>query len=220
MNILVVEDEPKLNQSIVLGLRNRGYVVDGALDGQEGERKAIVGKYDLLILDIMMPKQDGMMLCRRLRERGMGTPVLFLTARDSIDDRVVGLDTGADDYLVKPFSFEELSARVRSLLRRGPSLTISMLELAGLKVDIRSQTVSVEGKELELTAREYALLVYLIRHKGEVVTREDLLSKVWDEFSDTLSNVVDVHLKNLRKKLPKSYARRIKTVWGKGYRLA
>lgn len=220
MKILVVEDEPKLNKGLVLGLQHRGYTVDAAFDGEEGEQLARAGAYDVAIFDVMMPKRSGVEACRRLRAAGISTPILFLTARDAVEEKIEGLDAGADDYLVKPFAFEELLARVRTLLRRRPEMLHEVLELDALRLDTRAQSLSVGGKPIELTLREYGVLEYLLRNKGAVVTREDLLSNVWDRFFDSLSNVVDVHLKNLRKKLPPAYAKRIETVWGKGYRLA
>ncbi|HCB56054.1 TPA: DNA-binding response regulator, partial [Candidatus Uhrbacteria bacterium] len=195
------------------------YAVDFSFDGEEGEKLAKLEGYDLIILDIMLPKRDGLTVCQNLRGSGIQTPILFLTARDTTDDKILGLDLGGDDYLVKPFSFEELVARVRTLLRRTPQLTPDVLELDDLQVDTRAQLVNVGGKKIELTLREYGLLEYLLRNRGLVITREDVLSHVWDRFHDSFSNVVDVHLKNLRKKLPKNYAKRIQTVWGKGYRI-
>lgn len=220
MKILIIEDEPKLNKGLVLGLKNRGYAVDFAYDGDEGEKLAKVNKYDLIILDIMMPRRDGLEVCRSLRSWSIATPILFLTARDSIEDKIIGLDFGGDDYLVKPFSFEELVARIRALLRRTPSVVSDVFSWGELVLDTRAQTVQIKNKSLELTLREYGLLEYLLRNRGAVVTREDILTHVWDRFYDSFSNVVDVHLKNLRKKLPKDYAKRITTVWGKGYRLS
>lgn len=220
MKVLIVEDEPKLNKGLVQGLQQLGYAVDAAFDGEEGEKLARLNTYDVIVLDIMMPKRDGLAMCHNLRRFEIHTPILFLTAKDALQDKIVGLDSGADDYLVKPFSFEELTARLRALQRRQPVATSDILELDGLYLDRRSQKVTVAGKELTLTLREYGLLEYLLRHQGAVVTREDILSNVWDRFYDAFSNVVDVHLKNLRKKLPKEYAKRLKTIWGKGYRLA
>ena len=220
MKILVVEDEPKLNKGLVTGLQNRGYAVDFAFDGEEGETMARMNGYDLIILDIMMPKRDGLTVCANLRAAGTTTPVLFLTAKDAVDDRITGLNGGADDYLVKPFAFGELVARVRTLLRRPPLTATDILELDKLRLNTREQRITIDGKELSLTLREFALLEYLLRNKGAMVTREDILDHVWDRFYDSFSNVVDVHLKNLRKKLPKEYAKRIETVWGKGYRVA
>lgn len=219
MKLLVVEDEPKLNKAIAQGLQQRGFAVDTALDGETGERLARLNGYDAIILDVMLPLQDGFTVCRKLRAHGITTPILFLTAKDQVEDKVEGLDLGADDYLVKPFSFDELHARIRSLLRR-PALTGSdILILDELQLDTRAQKVTVAKKEIDLTLREYGVLEYLLRKKGMVVTRQDLLDHVWDQFYDAFSNVVDVHLKNLRKKLPSAYANRITTIWGKGYRL-
>jgi DNA-binding response OmpR family regulator len=220
MKLLVVEDEPKLNKGLVQGLQARGYAVDFAFDGVEGENMARMNGYDLVVLDIMLPKRNGLEVCRNLRAARVGTPVLFLTAKDAVDDRIAGLDQGADDYLVKPFSFGELEARIRTLLRRPALVVADTLELDGLSLDTRAQKLTVDGKEIALTLREFALLEYFLRNQGVVVSREDLLDHVWDRFFDSFSNVVDVHLKNLRKKLPSSYAKRIETVWGKGYRLA
>jgi DNA-binding response OmpR family regulator len=220
MKILVVEDEPKLNKGLVQGLKTRGYAVDFAFDGEEGEKLARLNDYDLIILDIMMPKRDGLEVCRNLRAAGIHLPVLFLTAKDATEDKIKGLDIGGDDYLVKPFSFDELAARIRTLLRRQPLTTSDILTLGGLHLDTRAQTVTVEGREISLTLREYGLLEYMLRNKDAVITREDILSHVWDRFFDSFSNIIDVHLKNLRKKLPEKYAKRIKTVWGKGYRIA
>ncbi len=220
MKLLVVEDEPKLNKGLVTGLQQRGYAVDFAFDGEAGENMARLNGYDVILLDVMLPKRDGFEVCRRLRKDGIQTPVLFLTAKDSTEDTVNGLDLGGDDYLVKPFSFDELAARLRTLLRRPPVTVSPILTLDELELNPRAQQVTVGGKEIALTLREYGVLEYLLRNKGAVVTRQDLLDHVWDQFFDSFSNVVDVHLKNLRKKLPPSYARRLKTIWGKGYRLA
>lgn len=220
MRILVVEDEPKLNKGIVHGLQSRGYAVDFAFEGQAGETLARQNPYDLIILDIMMPRRDGLTVCRNLRADGITTPILFLTAKDTIEDKVQGLDLGADDYLVKPFVFAELLARIRSLLRRPPNLVADTLLLDDLELDTKAQRLQVAGQEITLTLREYALLEYLLRNVGTVLTREDILDHVWDNFYDSFSNVVDVHLKNLRKKLPAAYAQRIETIRGKGYRIA
>ena len=219
MKLLVVEDEPKLNRALVQGLQQRGYAVDFALEGEEGERLARLNAYDLIILDIMLPKKDGLAICKNLRALDIRTPVIFLTAKDRTEEKVEGLDIGADDYLVKPFSFEELQARIRSILRRPILTQMNVLTLDELELDTQAQKLTVERKEIELTLREYGLLEYLLRNKGKVITRQDILDHVWDQFFDSFSNVVDVHLKNLRKKLPALYAKRIKTIWGKGYRL-
>ena len=218
MRLLVVEDEPKLNKGIVRGLQSRGYAVDFAFEGQAGETLARQNPYDLIILDIMMPRRDGLTVCRNLRKDGITTPVLLLTAKDAVEDKVTGLDQGADDYLVKPFSFAELTARIRSLLRRPTGMISDIVTLDELALDTQAQRLTISDKEIALTTREYALLEYILRNKDKVVTREDILDHVWDNFYDSLSNVVDVHLKNLRKKLPKDYAKRIETIRGKGYR--
>lgn len=220
MKILVVEDEPKLNQGLVRGLQQRGYAVDYALDGLEGEKMARMNGYDLVILDVMLPGRDGLSICKNLRAGGVDSPVLFLTARDATQDKIQGLDLGGDDYMTKPFSFDELAARVRTLLRRPKAVVNDDLRLDGMVLDTRAQTLTVEGKEVALTLREYGLLEYLLRNQGMVVTQQDVLDHVWDRFYDSLSNVVNVHVKNLRKKLPNQYAKRIQTVWGKGYRLS
>lgn len=219
MKLLVVEDEPKLNKALVQGLEQRGYAVDSALDGESGERMARLNNYDVLILDIMLPVRDGLTVCHNLRAAQNKTPILFLTAKDQTEDKVQGLDLGGDDYLVKPFSFDELAARIRSLLRR-PVLTQSdLLTLDELRLDTRTQTVTAFDKPLDLTVHEYGLLEYFLRNVGKVISRQELLDHVWDEFYDAFSNVVDVHVKNLRKKLPSRYAKRLQTIWGKGYRL-
>lgn len=219
MKILVVEDEPKLNKGIVQGLQTRGYAVDSAFDGEQGEQMARWSDYDVLILDIMMPKRDGLEVCRNLRASGKTVPIIMLTAKDGTRDKVTGLDDGADDYMVKPFSMEELAARIRTLLRRPALSSANVLTLDGLQLDTRAQKLLVDGQEITLTLREYGLLEYLLRNPNMVLTRDDLLEHVWDRNYDSFSNVVDVHLKNLRKKLPEHYAKRIETVWGKGYRL-
>ncbi len=220
MKLLVVEDEPKLNKALVQGLQQRGYAVDFALDGEEGERLARLNGYDVILLDIMLPKKDGLTVCKSLRDLRIVTPIIFLTAKDQIAEKVAGLDVGADDYLVKPFSFDELHARIRSVLRR-PALTqTDILEFEGLRLDTRTQKVQVHQTDIELTLREYGLLEYFLRNIGKVISRQDILDHVWDQFFDSFSNVVDVHIKNLRKKLPSAYAKRLKTIWGKGYRLA
>lgn len=220
MKLLVVEDEPKLNKALVQGLQQRGFAVDFALDGEEGERLARLNGYDVILLDIMLPKKDGLTVCKSLRDLRIVTPIIFLTAKDQIAEKVAGLDVGADDYLVKPFSFDELHARIRSVLRR-PALTqTDILEFEGLRLDTRTQKVQVHQTDIELTLREYGLLEYFLRNIGKVISRQDILDHVWDQFFDSFSNVVDVHIKNLRKKLPSAYAKRLKTIWGKGYRLA
>lgn len=219
MRILIVEDEIKLNKGLKTALERKGFAVDSAFDGEEGEKFAKWNQYDLIILDIMMPKRDGIEVCENLRKIGKKMPILMLTAKDTIEDKVLGLETGADDYLGKPFSFDELIARVRSLLRRPTTLVDDVLILDDLILDTRSLRVTIKEKEIQLTLREYGLLEYMLRQRGKVLTRDDLLEHVWDRNHDTLSNVVDVHMKNLRKKLPQKYAKLIETIRGKGFRL-
>ncbi len=219
MKILVVEDEPKLNQAILQGLQQRGFAADAAHDGEEGERLARLNDYDVILLDIMLPKLDGLSVCKNLRAHNIKTPIIFLTAKDRTEEKVEGLNEGGDDYIVKPFSFDELQARIRSVLRRGVLIQQDVLKLDQLELNTQAQKLTYQGKSIELTLREYGLLEYFLRHLGKVVTRQDLLDHVWDQFFDSFSNVVDVHLKNLRKKLPSAYANRLKTIWGKGYRL-
>ncbi len=219
MKLLVIEDEQDLADALAQGLRNRGCVVDIALKGKDGISLARINTYDAILLDLMLPDISGLDVCKKLREASIATPILFLTAQDATSDRITGLDAGADDYLGKPFSLDEVFARIRALVRRGNLLHEDILRLEDLHLNTRTQEVAVAGKVISLTLREYGLLEYFLRHQGSVVTREDILEHVWDRFFDSLSNVVDVHVKNLRKKLPPSYGKRIKTVWGKGYRL-
>lgn len=219
MRILLVEDEPRLHELVAEHLRERGYAVDSAYDGTEAKKLALIEPYDLVILDRLLPLVDGLTVCRSLRSAGKMMPVLFLTALDATEDRVDGLDAGADDYLVKPFAAEELEARVRALLRRPQQQVMDILTLDDLSLNTKTQEVFVGEARVELTVREYGILEYLLRHLGEVVSREDITDHVWDRFFDSFSNVVDVHLKNLRKKLPHPYGKRIQTVWGKGYKL-
>ncbi len=219
MRILFVEDEPKLRRNVAEGLTARGYTVDTAENGKIGEQLARENTYAVILMDIMMPEQDGITTCRALRSKGISTPMLMLTARDATSDKIAGLDGGADDYLTKPFSFDELTARIRALMRRQPELKNDILTYHDLTLNTRTQAVTVKNKTLDLTLREYGILEYLLRNQGTVITREDILSNVWDRFYDSLSNVVDVHVKNLRKKLPPTYGKRLRTVWGKGYQL-
>lgn len=217
MRILLVEDEEKLATTLAHALEARGYSVDTALDGENGELFALSHSYDLIILDGMLPKKDGIEVLLTIRKKGNSTPIIMLTARDAIEDRVKGLSVGADDYIVKPFSFEELVARIRSVLRRPPLQLADILSFENLVVDTRTQQVHSNQKKIELTFREYGILEYFLRNQNTVITREVLLEHIWDRNYDGMSNVVDVHIKNLRKKLPKTYAAHIHTVWGKGY---
>jgi two-component system, OmpR family, response regulator len=213
MRVLIVEDEPDLLRSLMTALREDGYAADGAADGEDGLYKAENCDYDAVILDIMLPRMDGWELLRRLRKTKK-TPVLMLTARDAIRDRVRGLDTGADDYLIKPFDLAELLARVRSLIRRSASQAESRLEIGDVVIDTAARTVSRNGEAVALTAREYALVEFLALHQGEVVTRTMLYEHLFDENDSTLSNLLDVHVSNIRKKLGHDF---IETRRGHGY---
>lgn len=200
MRILVVEDEPDLLASLAQALREEGYAVDTAADGDEGLYKAQSWDYDALVLDLMLPRLDGWGVLARLRQTKR-TPVLLLTARDTSRDRVRGLDTGADDYVVKPFDLPELFARLRALIRRGAGHASAIIDLGDVRVDTAARTVSHAGTIVPLTAREYGLLEFLSRHRGEVVTRTTLYEHLFDEDDESLSNLLDVHVSNLRKKL-------------------
>lgn len=220
MRLLVVEDEAKLNQSIKKGLEQKGYAVDSAYDGEQGEILAENETYDLIILDILMPKKDGLSVCRDLRAHGVHAPIIFLTAKDSLSDKITGLDSGADDYLIKPFEFFELLARIRALLRRPKTALPVVLSIKGLVLDMGKHVLKIDNREVKLTLRELRLLEYFMRNKNTVVTREELLEHVWDVNFDSFSNTVDVHIKNLRKKLKGEYAEKLETIRGLGYKLA
>lgn len=220
MRILVVEDEKRLAEVVKKGLAEEGYAVDIAYDGEEGQYMAESTPYDLVILDIMLPKKDGITVCRELRLKGINTPILMLTAKDSVEDRVKGLDSGADDYLVKPFAFSELLARVRALLRREALSKAPKLQVGDLVMDTLTREVWRGDKKIELTTKEYALLEYLMRHPNMVVTRTMLMEKVWDFDFEGISNVIDVYIRRLRYKLDKEGEESIiETVRGAGYRL-
>ncbi len=216
MRILVVEDEPRLLRSLAKALREEGYAVDTADAGDDGLYKAENYDYDALVLDILLPRLDGWQLLERLR-KSKQTPVLMLTARDATPDRVRGLDTGADDYLVKPFQLTELLARLRALIRRAAGQARSNIELGEVVLDTRTRTVTRAGQPVTLTAREYAILEYMAVHRGEVVTRTALYEHLFDESDDTLSNLLDVHVFSIRKKLG---ADLIATRRGQGYCIA
>jgi DNA-binding response OmpR family regulator len=219
MRVLVVEDEQRLARLLRRVLEEEHYVVDLAFDGATGEEMARDASYDFIILDVMLPERDGLTVCRGLRKAGIATPVLMLTARDAVNDRVAGLDAGADDYLVKPFAFAELLARLRSLARRRTGeLAQARLEAGGLSMDLLRHEVTRDGKPIELTAREYALLEYLLRHQGQVLTRTQLLNGVWQYDADTASNVVDIYINYLRDKIDRGFpAKLLHTVRGVGY---
>ena len=213
MRILIVEDEPDLLRSLAQALREEGYAVDTANQGEDGLFKAENYDYDAIVLDVMLPKLDGWEILKRLRKIKK-TAVLMLTARDQSRDRVKGLDTGADDYMVKPFDLPELFARLRALIRRSANQTTNLIEIGDVKIDSAARKVFRAEKPVELTAREYALLEFLARHRGEVVTRTQLYEHLFDENDSTLSNLLDVHVSNLRKKLGAEF---IVTRRGHGY---
>jgi DNA-binding response OmpR family regulator len=218
MRILVVEDETGLANSIVAGLKEERYAVDRAADGETAEFLAETNEYDLIVLDVMLPKLDGFQVCRDLRSRNVKTPILMLTALDGTADKVKGLDSGAEDYLTKPFSFEEFLARVRALLRRGPLVARTTLEYADIKMDLIAHTVSRGGRRIDLTAKEYGLLEYFLRNPGRVISRSQLAEHVWDQYFDPMSNVIDVSVSHLRKKLEtEDSARVLRSVRGMGY---
>jgi DNA-binding response OmpR family regulator len=220
MQILVVEDEPKVGQALREGLESEGYEVTLAQTGEEGFFRASTHAFDLIILDVMLPGRDGIEVLQTLRKQGMKTPVLLLTAKDAIEDRVLGLDAGADDYLVKPFAFAELSARIRALLRRNKTETEAVQTVGRLDVDPVRRTVLREGQRIELTAREFELLEYLVRNHGRVVSREMLARDVWKETARAtpLDNVIDVHIARLRRKVDDPFETKLlQTVRGVGF---
>jgi two-component system OmpR family response regulator len=220
VRLLVVEDSVKMAAVLKRGLEEEGYAVDVALTGEEGLWMAVEYPSDVIVLDVMLPDMDGFELCRRLRERGQWAPVLMLTARSAVADRVRGLDAGADDYLTKPFSFHELAARTRALLRRGAGERPARLTAGGLCLDPATRAVHRGGVALELSAREFALLEYFMRHPGEVLSRTRLIEHVWDFAYDGGSNIVDVYVRYLREKIDRPFgAHSLETVRGAGYRL-
>ncbi len=218
MLILIVEDEHKIASFVRKGLEAEGYTVDVAYDGEQGLRLAEMNDYDLILLDIMLPKLDGVTLCRRLREEGEDTPVLMLTAKDAVPDRVRGLDSGADDYLTKPFAFDELLARVRALLRRGGPKVPPKLQVADLILDPSTQEVRRGGRPIQLTNLEYRLLHYLMQNAGRVLNRTLIEEHVWGSSFDSFTNTVDVYISKLRKKIDQETDKKlIHTVRGIGY---
>ncbi len=221
MRLLVVEDYPPLRVAVTEALREDGHAVDSAVDGKDGLARALTGDYDVLVLDLQLPHVDGLEILRRVRAAGKPCQVLVLTARDAVEDRVAGLDLGADDYLVKPFAMEELLARARALVRRAYGRSSPVVRVGHLEVDTAAHAVSVDGAPVELTAREYALLEYLVLRAGEVVSRTEIWEHLYDERSDATSNVVDVYVGYLRKKLEREgRPPLIRTRRGEGYVLA
>ena len=221
VRVLLIEDEPHAAQVLAKGLREHAYAVDVAGDGEAALFQAGTSDYDALILDLMLPRVDGLAVCRSIRDGGSDVPILMLTARDSVESRIEGLDSGADDYLVKPYDFGELLARLRALIRRGRQPVLPQRLTAGpLTIDTRSRRADVAGATLALTAKEYALLEYLVRRAGDVVSRSDIAEHVWDDHYDPLSNVVDVYIQRLRRKLEAvGQGSLIRTRRGEGYQL-
>ena len=221
MRILLVEDEPAAAQVLAKGLREQTYAVDLADDGEAALYQASINDYDLILLDVNLPGKNGFEVCRELRENGQTVPVLMLTARDAIEDRVAGLDTGADDYLTKPYAFHELLARLRALLRRGPALSSDTIAVADLVIDRKARIVKRADRIIDLTAKEYALLEYLARRTDEVVGRAEIAEHVLDENFDPFSNLIEVYIQRLRRKIDDNFSTKLlRTRRGEGYVLA
>jgi DNA-binding response OmpR family regulator len=220
MRILLVEDNRRLSDSLRTTLEEDGYAVDAAFDGLDGEEMGLISSYDIIILDIMLPGKDGLEVCRELRNRRISTPILMLTARDALDDRVTGLDSGADDYLVKPFEVDELRARIRALLRRDSPSKSGSLKVADLILDPATHTVQRDGQPIVLTAKEFSLLEYLMRHPNHLITRDMAEEHLWSYDHVIASNVVDVYIRRLRTKIDdQSEVKLLETMRGAGYRL-
>ena len=221
MRILLVEDNRRLNQSLKQSLTEDGYAVDSAFTGPDGEELAAMTPFDAIILDVMLPGKDGMAVCRELRRQRVTTPILMLTARDTVEDRVEGLDSGADDYLVKPFALVELRARLRALLRRDSAEKSSILAIADLTLDPATHRVERAGQEIELTTKEYSLLEYFMRNPNRIITREMAETHIWNYDFDGTSNVVDVYIRRLRRKIDDPFELKLfDTVRGAGYRIS
>jgi len=221
MRALIIEDDQKAARLLARGLREERFAVDTARSGNEGDEMASVTAYDVIVLDRLLPDKDGLVVCRGLRERGVGTPILMLSARGSLEDRVAGLNAGADDYLAKPFGFSELLARIRALLRRSELTRSVVLKVGDLALDPVSHRVSRGGITIELTRREYGILEALMRHPGEIVQRAQLAERVWEAEPDRFSGIIDVHVSNLRRKIePAGAPRLLHTIRGHGFRLA
>lgn len=218
MHILLVEDELKMARALRRGLEQEGHSVDSATDGDDALARGVEFEYDAIVLDVMLPGRDGFSICRELRARDRWAPVLMLTARDAVEDRIRGLDAGADDYLVKPFAFGELLARLRALVRRGVFERPAVITVGDVVLDPAAHTVTRDGRPVDLSVREFSLLEFLMRHAGEVVSRTRILEQVWDVNYDSFSNVVDVYVGYLRRKLELPFGRPfIRTVRGVGY---
>ena len=220
MRVLLVEDEADLVRVMRKGLSEHSYAVDVAMNGAAALERAATNPYDAIVLDVMIPPPDGIEVCRRLRDGGITSPIMMLTARDAVDDRIRGLDSGADDYLVKPFEFAELLARLRALIRRGGAKQMPVIEIDDLRIDTRSRRVTRAAREIVLTAKEYALLEYMAMHVGRVIGREEIADHVWNEEFDAFSNLIEVYINRLRRAIDRDHERKlIHTVRGAGYRL-
>lgn len=220
MKLLIVEDDPRIAETLAAGLSEEKFLVEVADDGERGDYFAAVNHYDAIILDLLLPRRNGMEVCRNLRAQGINTPILMLTALDATSDKIAGLNCGADDYLTKPFVFEELLARVRALLRRGPVVRDAKLHCEQVSVDTVGHIVTVAGQQVELTGREYMLLECLVQNQCKVLTRQQLADQVWGAEYDPLSNVIDVYINYLRNKVDTNPERKlIHTVRGMGYML-
>lgn len=223
MRILVIEDEKKLAQALKRGLEREGYAVDYVLDGDAGQRRVELyeKEYDLIILDLMLPKKSGATVCKNIRNKKITTPILILSAKGMIEDKTHLLDLGADDYLVKPFSFDELKARIRAILRRPDEAMPTELTVDGLSLNTATRKVYLNNREVQLTLKEFVLLEYLMRSKGRVLTREQIFDALWDFANDSFSNVIDVHIKNLRRKIndDSQNPKLLQTVRGVGYKM-
>jgi DNA-binding response OmpR family regulator len=220
MRLLLVEDQPALVKALRQGLEEEGFAVDTATDGEDADVKARTTQYDVIVLDVMLPKKDGITLLKGWREAGIQTHVLMLTARNSLEDKVVGLDTGADDYLAKPFELEELFARIRALIRRRHQVKDPVMKIFDLSIDTASRRINRSGVPIHLTPREYALLEFLAFNRGKVVTRSMIWEHLYDEYDENTSNVVDVYIRYLRNKIDKGFdPPLIMTRWGEGYML-
>ena len=221
MRVLLVEDEGRIADFVARGLSEHGYAVDVATDGEEALSWTDTAPFDLIVLDVMLPKLNGIAVCRTLRDRGVTIPILMLTAMDGVEQRVRGLDSGADDYLVKPFAFEELLARLRALTRRPAQAAGPVLTVGDLRLDTATLEVSRQGVAISLTAKERALLEYLLRHQDQVLTRTMIAEHVWNYNFDAVTNVIDVHVRNIRRKIDDPFATKlIQTVRGSGYRIS
>ena len=218
MRILVVEDEKHIASFIKQGLKEEGYSVDVAYDGEEGYFLGGTEEYDAIVLDLMLPKMDGLTVCKKLREDKINTPIIILTARGNVDDKIAGLDSGAEDYLTKPFAFKELLARIRVLLRKDASAISTKLQVDDLVMDVSTHKVTRNKKEIPLTMKEFSLLEYLMQYRGQAVARTELSEHVWDINFNRMTNVVDVHINALRKKIDRGHKKKlIHTIRGRGY---